>query len=336
MPGKKSGSSFRIGKIPPAVLLRTVYRHAGRKNPRLLFGPGIGIDAAAVKYGKQVMVFKSDPVTGTASHIGSHSVHVNANDIATTGARPVWYLATILLPLGSGESALAEIMDEIDDTCRDLGISLIGGHCEVTRGISRSIIVGFMVGETQDKILTTRNARVGDSVLLTKTAGLEGTAILASDYAQDLRLVEKKVLSRALGFSKQISVVREALSIANIDGVHALHDPTEGGVLNGFWEIAEASGLGIEIYADKIPVAEETRILCSKLRLNPLKLMSSGSLIVATAPASVPAISRVFRNLGVRLSEVGRLFPSKNGRWLLDRHRKMTLGPVVQDELYKL
>src|SRR5713226_3816028 len=112
MPRKKSGPSFRIGKIPPAVLLRTVYRHTGKKNPRLLFGPGIGIDAAAVKYGKQVMVFKTDPVTGTASHIGSHSVHVNANDIATTGAKPVWYLATILLPPGGKESDLAEIMEE--------------------------------------------------------------------------------------------------------------------------------------------------------------------------------------------------------------------------------
>lgn len=333
---KKKSSPFLVGKIPPNILQRTVYGHTGRQNPRLLFGPGVGIDAAAVKYGNQILVYKTDPITGTASHIGSHSVVVNANDIATTGAKPVWYLATILLPLGSKETDLEEMIKEIDSTCRELGISLIGGHCEVTRGLTRPIIIGFMTGETRGRVLTTQNARVGDTILMTKTAGLEGTAILASDYAKDLIQVGERVLEKARSFSKQISIVKEALSIARINGVHALHDPTEGGVINGFWELAEASGHGIEIITDKIPVAYETRKMCLKLRLDPLRLMSSGSLIASVAPTSIPKVSHILDKLDVKFSGVGTLLPRSKGRWLVTRNRRKSLVPILQDELYKV
>jgi hydrogenase maturation factor len=332
----KKGSFFQIGKIPPNILQRTVYGHTGRKNPRLLFGPGVGIDAAAVKYGNQILVYKTDPITGTASHIGSHSVVVNANDIATTGAKPVWYLATILLPLSSRESDLEEMMKEIGRKCRELDISLIGGHCEVTRGLTRPLIIGFMTGETRGKVLTTQNARIGDRILITKTAGLEGTAILASDYAKHLQSVGEDVLKKARSLSKQISIVKEALSISRVHGVHALHDPTEGGVLNGFWELAEASGHGIEIVEDNIPVAEETRKLCSKLKLDPLRLMSSGCLIVSAAPSSIPTVSSILNKLRVRFSDVGRLLPQSKGRWIISGNGRKSLVPILQDELYRL
>src|SRR2546428_1199558 len=282
---RTSGSgSFLIGKIPPDSMVRAVYSHGGKRNSRLVLGPGIGRDTAVVRLGKKLVVLTADPVTGTTKHIGEHSVHINANDIAATGAKPVWYVCTLLLPPGTSEKALARIMSGIDQASRSLGITVAAGHNELTRGLDRPIIAGFMVGELGGKVLSSANMRVGDWILMTKTAGIEGTAILASEYSRRLKRIEQAMVRRAQSFAKQISIVEEAMSISKIAGVHALHDPTEGGVLNGLWELAEASGMGIEVWADRIPLTAETSRICSELRLDPLKLMSSGCLLVAVAP----------------------------------------------------
>lgn len=333
---KNNHKSFHIGKIPPGILKRLVYPYIGKKNPRLLLGPGVGVDAAAVRENKHVIVFKTDPVTGTTNHIGSLSVHINANDIATTGAKPTWYLCTILLPRGTTQSKLKQIMLEMDQASRELGITIIGGHCETTRGLDRPVIIGFMIGEAGHRLLSSRDAKIGDRVLLTKTAGLEGSAIIASDYKNRLRSLDRKVLERARTFAEQISIVKEALSLAKIGGVHALHDSTEGGVLNGLWELAEASGLGISILSDNIPVAKETQQICYALGMDALKLMSSGSLIVAVSPASVQQARAALEGIGVRVSDVGLMTPRGKGRYIVSNKGKRALSPVIQDELYRL
>lgn len=317
-------------------MIRAVYSHVGRRNPRLVLGPGIGRDTAAVREGKRVIIFTADPVTGTTRDIGRHSVLINANDIATAGARPVWYMCTLLLPPGTSENTLEEIMRGVDSASRKLGITVLGGHTEATKGLDRPIIAGFMVGESDGKVLSSQGARIGDVILLTKSAGLEGTAILANDYEEELGQVPKDVLTRARRFSEKISIVDEALSIARVSGVHALHDPTEGGVLNGLWEVAEASRRGIEIWADHIPVAEETRAICSVLRLDPLKLMSSGCLLAAVDPAAVAMVTKTLRKLQVRVSEVGRMTTKENGRYMIRDNRRQPLVAVPRDELYKM
>ncbi len=333
---KSDRKSFRVGKIPPDVLKRLVYPYTGKKNRRLIFGPGVGVDSAAVRENKHIIVFKTDPITGTASHIGSHSIYINANDIATTGAKPVWYLCTILLPPGTKQSKLKQIMLEMDQTSRKLGITIIGGHCEATRGLDRPMIIGFMTGEAGHRLLSSRDAKVGDQILLTKTAGLEGTAIIASDHKNQLRNLDGRLLDRARKLSKRISIVREALSLSKIRGIHALHDPTEGGVLNGLWELAEASGLGIKIFFDNIPVEEETKQICFALGLDPLKLMSSGSLIVAVAPIRVKEAKAVLKRIGVKVSVIGLMTPRSKGRYIVGSRGRRTLSPVIQDELYRL
>src|SRR6266705_2588877 len=234
-------STFWIGKIPPDSMVRAGYSHGGKRNPRLVLGPGIGRDTAVVKLTKKLVVLTADPVTGTTKHIGEHSVHINANDIAATGAKPVWYVCTVLLPPGTSEKTLARIMNGIDLASRSLGITVAGGHTEVTRGLDRPIIAGFMIGEIGSRVLSSANMRIGDWILMTKTAGIEGTAILASEYSRRLKRIEQAMVRRAQSFAKQISIVEEAMSISKIAGVHALHDPTEGGVLNGLWELADAS-----------------------------------------------------------------------------------------------
>jgi hydrogenase expression/formation protein HypE len=336
--GSERRARFAAGKIPPEALVRTVYTNLGRRDRRVLVGPGIGRDSAAVKQNGTVLVFTADPITGTPSHIGQHSVEINANDIATTGARPKWYLCTILLPIGTRETSLKEIAREIHNTANRLGITVVGGHTEATPGIDRPIISGFMIGETRGRVLSAEDGRPGDRILLTKTAGLEGTAILARDKATLLNRkgVPGKLLKLARSYREQISVVEEALLAAKLKGVHALHDPTEGGVLNGLWEMAEASGLGMEVWADEIPVAPATHVICMTLGLDPLKLMSSGTLLLAVEPSKRQAVQRVLRNGSSGLSEVGKLTSRGKGRVLLRRGRRQPLRAVSQDELYKL
>ncbi len=309
----------------------------GRRNRRILVPPGIGRDAAAILYQKRVLVFSTDPITGTTSHIGAHSVIINANDIATAGARPLWYLCTLLLPAGTRESSLRQIMKEIHEASRSIGVSVIGGHSEVTSGLKRPIIAGFMVAETSRKrLLRADRGEEGDRILLTKTSGLEGTAILASRYRSRLRGVPETVLENARGFFSQMSIVNEALSIAGIRGVHAMHDPTEGGVLNGLWEMAESSDLGIEVSADKIPVALETREICAKLGLDPLRLMSSGSLLIAAGPHEAPTIAARLLRMKVRVSDVARLKSRSAGRVVFRNGRKTILEAIFRDELYRI
>ena len=327
--------SFAIGKIPPETLARTVYPHVGKRNPRLLLGPGIGRDIAAIR-NNPVLVLTTDPITGTSSQIGEHSVYINANDIATAGAKPIWYLCTILLPHGSTEKTLSDIMSGIDRAARILGITLARGHTETTRGIDRPIIAGFMVGEKRGRLLRAEDVRIGDMILLTKTAGLEGTAILASDYSARLRQVPRKILVRARRLRGQISIVEEAISLSKIRDVRVMHDPTEGGVLNACWEIGEASRLGVEVWADKIPVGEETRIICSNLKLDPLKLMSSGCLLAVVAPRSVDKAIGSLRKHRTRVSIIGMMTSPSDGRKFSREGKRADLRPVSRDELYKL
>src|SRR2546430_12411535 len=300
---------FAAGKIPPETLLRAVYTNLGKRDKRVLVGPGIGRDSAAVRQDGAVLVFTADPITGTPSNIGQHSVEINANDIATAGARPKWYLCTILLPVGTREASLRKITSGIHNTAKRLGIAVVGGHTEATPGLDRPIISGFMVGETRGRVLSAENGRPGDRILLTKTAGLEGSAIRARDQATILKKkgVPEGLLKLARSYQQQISVVEEALLAAKLRGVHALHDPTEGGVLNGLWEMAEASDLGIEVWAEKIPVAPATQVICLTLRLDPLKLMSSGTLLVAVERSKRWSVKKALMKSPRKMTEVGKL-----------------------------
>jgi hydrogenase maturation factor len=179
---------FPLGKVPASDLQRIVFRNLGVPNKRLLLGPKIGEDAAVVEMDDSLIVLSTDPIAGALANIGWLSVHINANDVATRGARPVWYLCSIMLPEGSGKSTLKRIMTQIDRASRELGITVVGGHSETTPLLGRPIIVGFMVGEVKsNRYVTSGGAVVGDKLIITKTAGIEGTAIIANDHEELLR-----------------------------------------------------------------------------------------------------------------------------------------------------
>lgn len=325
------------GKVPPEKLREVVFKHLGVQGERVLVRSGVGIDAAAVEFGDKVLVASTDPITGVEKHIGFYAVNVNANDVATFGAKPKWFLVSVLLPEGVDERLLGDIMVDIDKSAKELGIAVIGGHTEVTPGLTRPIVVGTMLGEVKkEKLVYAGNAKPGDVIILTKGAGIEGTAIIASEREEELvKVFGKGFVERAKAFLQKISVVKEAL-IANEIGVNAMHDPTEGGIANGLYEVADASGLGFKVYYEKIPIAEETKKICGYFNLDPLALISSGALLISTSRENADKILTALEKEGITASIIGEFLEDKEKRIIVKEGKEEELKQPLSDELWKV
>ncbi len=323
----------RLGKLDRDLLEKIVFRRLGHRRRDVIVPPKFGEDAAVVKTEGRVLVLAMDPITGAGELAGWLSVHVNANDVAVMGAEPKWFSSTILLPENRLED-LDRITRDIHRACKELRVAVVTGHTEVSPGISKPIIIGQMAGElVSGKPITSSGAKPGDLLVMSKTAGIEGTAILASDFRNVLAgRVPEETLARAEKFYRRISVVDEALRLARGGLASAMHDPTEGGLIGGAYELAEASGCSFILYEDAVPVAEETKIICEALECDPLKLISSGVLLAAVPRSLARRLPRM-RSLRI----IGELRKRKGGNIVVRRggSEERVKGPVL-DELWRL
>ncbi len=326
------------GKLPPDLLARYVFSRIGQPDKRVLVGPAYGEDAAIIDMGDEVLVVHADPITGAVKHLGWLAVHVACNDIAVRGARPRWLVSVMLLPTTCTNEEICRITKELDEAAKEVGAMIVGGHSEYTAGLERPVIVMTAIGVApKDKYIVTSGAKPGDVVLMTKTAGVEGTAILASDFREELlaRGIEMDLIERSEKFLRMISVVREALALASL-GAHSMHDPTEGGLLGGVAEIAYASRVRIDIWEERIPVAEETRVFCRALGIDPLRLISSGALL-ATLPKELENDAvKVLERVGIKASIIGEV---RKGEGVILHKADGTqevIGRYVKDELFDL
>lgn len=307
--------SLPPGKLPSHLLARLLAAsQPARPDPRVLVGPRLGEDAAVLDFGDTALVVATDPVTFAAQDIGWYVVHVNANDIAIRGARPRWFLAVVLLPeRGSQDSLAGEILKQITSTCDSVGCTLLGGHTEITLALDRPIVVGQMLGEVnKDRLVTTGGAQEGDTLLLAGQIAIEGTALLARSRRETLhtRGMSPALLDRAadLLFHPGISVVRPALAAHGCStGVHSMHDPTEGGLATGVAELAQASGFGVRLSLDAVPILPECAAICRALDLDPLGLLASGALLIAVAPDEADRVIRAVKDEGVDCVGIGRM-----------------------------
>jgi hydrogenase expression/formation protein HypE len=297
-----------IGKLPHGLLTEMLDRYA-LPDPRLTLGPGVGLDCAVIEFGDRFLVAKSDPITFTAEEIGWYAVHINANDVATTGARPRWFLATLLLPEESTDATLVDrIFSQIHRACVSLGAVLVGGHTEISAGLDRTIVVGTMLGEvTKSDLITPLGAEPGHLILLTKGVPIEATSILAHEFAAQMSEIPVDVLARAKEFIREpgISVLREAIAASEIGGVSAMHDPTEGGLAAGLWELSQAAHVGLVIELEKIHVPEEAHILCQAMAIDPLEAIASGALLLTVQPDRLEPVRQAIEEAGVSVAEIG-------------------------------
>jgi hydrogenase expression/formation protein HypE len=327
---------LKVGKIPNEVLRRVVFARLGAEDASVILGPNIGEDAALIRISKDIVAFKSDPITGSVDEVGMLAVYVNANDIATRGAIPKWFIQCILLPEGSSTTVLKNICRQIDDAAKEMGVSIVGGHTEITPGISRPIVVGSMLGVVKnERFFTSGGAMVGDLLYMTKSVGLEGTAILSSDR----RIASKfggAFTSKCKKMLRLINVVKECMVLKDLKGVTSMHDLTEGGLLGGAWELAEAASSGILLDLKSVPVLEETSLICEVLGLDPYRLISSGAVIFTVKRGSETKAEEALREAGVRFAKIGEVNQASQGRSYLDLAGiRRTLKPPSSDELWK-
>lgn len=326
---------MKIGKVPETVLKRSVFKQIHHRRPEVLLRPAVGEDCSAVAVEpEEVLVFSTDPITGADKMAGFFAVHITANDLATAGAEPVGILTSIILPPDTEEPALRRLMKEMEEACDELKIEILGGHTEVSDVVNRPLITVTGVGKVKrDALLATGGLQAGDELVMTKWAGLEGSAILAGEKREELlRTLPAELIDTAADFLKQLSVVPEA-RIAAEHGACAMHDVTEGGIFGALWEMGAASGVGITVDLPKIPVRQETIEICEVFDINPYLLISSGCLLIGCRQGNL--LVEKLGEAGVAAAVIGRVTEG-NDRIVRNGEEVRFLEPAGSDEIYKI
>jgi hydrogenase maturation factor len=314
------------------------------KDEKIIVGPGIGEDAAVIDMGQHYMIVKSDPITFVSERIGWYVVNVNANDIAAMGGVPRWFLVTMLLPQRKTTINLIEkIMKDLRESCTQLGVTLIGGHTEITHGLENPILVGTMLGEVgKETLITNKNIGKGDLLYMTKGVAIEATSIIARERKNDIiGKFGEAFYKRCLSYLEDpgISVVSDARRIRRTARVTGMHDPTEGGILAGAYEMARASDRCLEIYIENIPVYEETRLICDHFHISPFNSIASGSLLISIPQEEKKGFERSFDMVkgGIPyLSLIGTFGARGDSVCVLKKGEKKRIHPTGKDEVTKL
>ena len=326
---------MKVGKVPENVLKRSVMKQLHFTRDEVVLGPGIGEDCAAIALEPdEILVMSTDPITGTTKDIGKLAIQITANDLASSGAEPIGVMLTILLPDGTREIALKRIMEQMEQACGDAHIQIMGGHTEVTKVVNQPVVsVTGVAKAKKGQIVTTAGAKPGMDIVLTKWIGIEGTTILAKEREAELKeYFPPAFVDVAISFEQYVSVVPEA-AVATKSGVSAMHDVTEGGIYGALWEMAEASGVGLEIDLKKIPIRQETVEICEYFDVNPYGLISSGSMLMAAEDGE--SLVKDLCEAGIPATVIGKAVAG-NDRVIIREDERRFLEPPKTDELYKV
>lgn len=335
----RMGMPLPAGKLPNS-LLRKFLTQFTFDDPTVLINPGVGEDIAAVDIeSKEVLVLKSDPITFATDSIGQYAVLVNANDIATSGAIPKWFLTTLLFPCGTTASQIQYVVDELREFCQRWGIILCGGHTEITDAVARPIIAGMMAGiVSKNDLIDKRNMKNGDQILITKRVAVEGTAIIAREFGTRLNNMgmTSKEIERCSRFLDNISVMPEANIAAETRGTSAMHDVTEGGLATALEELSIAGDHKIKIHTDNIPFFPETRKICDLLDIDPLGLIGSGSLLICCRREACGKLMAKILDAGIEIALIGEVLESGHGIHAYHKNRQDRWPVFEVDEITKL
>lgn len=326
---------MKVGKVPEAVLKRSVLKQIRTGRPEVLSGASVGEDCAAVALQEdEIFVLSTDPITGTAKDIGHLAIQITLNDLASAGAEPIGVMLTFLLPEKLSEAKLCHMMEQAEAAAHAANVQIIGGHTEVTRVVNQPVISVVGVGKAKrERLISTAGARPGMDVIVTKWIGLEGTSIIAKEKEEELLThYPRHLVEAAKGFDAYLSVLPEA-KIAVESGVSAMHDVTEGGIFGALWEMAESAGVGLDIDLKKIPVRQETVEVCEYFDINPYELIGSGSMLMAASDGN--GLVRALETAGISAVCIGKVTDG-NDRVLLSGGERRFLEPPKADELYKV
>lgn len=329
---------LKVGKLDSDVLQRIVIEKIQYHRPEVKTRAGVGEDCAVIDFGAYDCVVSTDPITAAVSDIGRLSIHISCNDIASNGIEPLGITLAVMLPPGTGAADVEEIMDQAGSAAEAVGVEIIGGHTEVTPAVNQPVIVSTAFGRAlSGQSQTALDMEEGDSILLTKWAGLEGTGIIAGDFEEELsEVLTAEELAEAKALLSHVSVVKEGVAAGKL-GTHGMHDVTEGGVLGAVWEMCHIAGLGAEIWEREIPLHPVTVKISEHFGINPLRLISSGCMLIMVSPERREAVMAGIRDAGVEVSCIGRVCESFTGLRLMDENGMISeITPPEPDELYKV
>jgi len=340
----KNNSWLKAGKLPSPVLERLLKKYtSGPMGRGVVVGPGIGIDAAVIDFTGGYLLAKTDPVTLVADDAAFYAIHVNANDIAVMGGVPRWFLATILLPEDKTTGADVElIFRDLKKACDSLCVCLCGGHTEISPSVNSPVIVGQMLGEVAvDGLITTAGARNGDSLILTEAIAIEGTSIIAKTLGPGLiqsNKFTKTFITRCANLLRRpgISVLKAARIASATGKVHAMHDPTEGGLSAAIHEMAIASGHGVIVENEAIPILPATEKLCRHYGIEAMGLIASGSLLISAAPEGAEDIIKTLTRAGIPAAAIGRIVDKTSGVQIRSHGVSRPLPLPGRDEITKI
>ncbi len=324
---------MKIGKLTSEELDEIILSNIQEYRNDVVLRPGIGIDCGGVQIGEDVCMLSSDPITAASKDAGKLAVHVSCNDVAATGAEPIALLVTMLIPPETEVENIRELFAQMQTTAKELNVEIIGGHTEITDAVNKTVICTTVMGKVKkDKFVSGSGAKIGDSIVMTKFAAMEGTSIIAADFPQKTaQVLTDAEIKRCLSLADRLSVVNEG-RIAGMLGATSMHDVTEGGILQAVWEVCSASECGALVNIDKIPVLDETKKLCNALNINPLRLISSGSMLI-TIQDGQKCVDEMMKN-GIPAAIIGKI---KEGNILtVTQGVPCELIPQERDEIYKL
>ena len=325
---------MEIGKLPNEVLEKIVLSNIKNKRKEVLVKAAVGEDSAVIDFGNDLCVMSTDPITGATKDIGKLAVHISCNDVATSGAEPVGVMLTILAPPNTSEKDIDSIMKEAGEVASEINVEIMGGHTEITDAVNRIVISTTVIGkQSRERLPNLKEIKVGDKVLITKYAGIEGTSIIAKELEEKLiHVLGKEKLEIAKNMDSMLSVVKEGIICGNI-GVRYMHDITEGGVLGAVWEASKATGKGIKVVEDLIPVKDETKEIASLINIDLYRLISSGSMLIIAEEERVLEIKEKLNKEEIKATVIGEIIDK--GITLEKDGRIVDIEPPTSDELYK-
>ncbi len=338
---KKSKKFLPAGKLPHDLLISMLEKYT-MKPDDVIVGSQIGEDAAVIDIGEKYLLAKTDPITFVTDEIGYYTININANDIACKGGIPRWFLATVLLPENKTTKKMVDtIFSQLHSSCENLNIAFCGGHTEITHGLDRPIVIGQMLGEVKkNKLVDISKVTPGDNILLTKGVAIEATSIIAREKETELaemfssELVEQ---SKNYLYDPGISVLREAHIANEFNDIHAMHDPTEGGIAVGLFEIAKAAKVGLKIEYDMIDILPECKLLCDVYQLDPLGIIASGALLIVCDASVSQQLMDAFEKNDINTCRIGKIMPQNYGmKIILPDGDARELPYFPQDEITKI
>ncbi|MBD3290988.1 hydrogenase expression/formation protein [candidate division KSB1 bacterium] len=337
---KKSKKFLPTGKLPHEILVPLLEKYT-MKPEDVIVGAKIGEDATVIDVGEKYLLAKTDPITFVTDEIGYYTININANDIACKGGLPKWFLATLLLPENNTTRKMVDaIFSQLHKSCEKLNIAFCGGHTEITYGLQRPIIIGMMLGEVEkDKFVDTVKVGAGDDILLTKGIAIEATSIIAREREAELTEMFSSELvqqSKNYLYDPGISVLHEAQIATGFDDIHAMHDPTEGGIAAGLFEIAKAANVGLKIEYDMIDILAECKLLCDVYELDPLGIIASGALLIVCNASVSQGLMEAFEKEEINACRIGKIMPRNYGMKIISPDGEATELPYfAQDEITK-